>query len=154
VTIATPRPNGSVDRRGKDFLTDAKMPRFLEAARHGRHGVRDDLLMVMAYRHGLRGSELVDLRLRDRALDTGRGSVRRKKGSLSTPPPLAGAELRALRAWVRERTQRQEARFSSLFLRERGPMTRQAVNSLVKEWGLRAKRRFHVPPHLLRPSTG
>jgi hypothetical protein len=30
----------TVDSRGKDFLTEAEMRRFLEAARHGRHGVR------------------------------------------------------------------------------------------------------------------
>jgi type 1 fimbriae regulatory protein FimB len=154
VAIAKPRTKGTVDRRGKDFLTDAEMQRFLEAARHGRHGVRDYLLMLMAYRHGLRVSELVDLRLRDLDLDTGRVYVRRKKGSLSTHQPLEGDELRALRAWLRERTQRKDARLSYLFLSERGPMTRQAVNYLVKECGLRAKLHFHVHPHMLRHSTG
>ena len=107
-----PRAKGMVDRRGKDFLTDAEMQRFLEAARHGRHGVRDHLLMLMAYRHGLRVSELVDLRLRDLDLDTGRVYVRRKKGSLSTHQSLEGDEIRALRAWLRERDQRRDARSS------------------------------------------
>jgi integrase len=130
------------------------MQRFLEAARLGRHGVRDYLLMLMAYRHGLRVSELIDLRLRDLDLDTGRMYVRRKKGSLSTHQPLEGDELRALRVWLRERTQRKEARLSYLFLSERGPMTRQAVNYLAKECGQRAKLRFHVHPHMLRHSTG
>jgi len=131
VAIAKPRTKGTVDRRGKDFLTDAEMRRDLEAARHGRHGGRDYLLMLLAYRHGLRVSELVDLRLRDLDLDTGRVYVRRKKGSLSTHQPLEGDEIRALRAWLRERNQRQDARSSYLFLSERGPMTRQAVNYLV-----------------------
>jgi len=152
--MRTKRSKDTVDRRGKDFLTDAEMQRFLEAARHGRHGVRDYLLMLMAYRHGLRVSELVDLRLRDLDLDTGRVYVRRKKGSLSTHQSLEGEEIRALRAWVRERDQRRDARSSYLFLSERGPMTRQAVNYLVKTCGQRAKLRFHVHPHMLRHSTG
>jgi type 1 fimbriae regulatory protein FimB len=154
VPLRKTRTQDTVDRRGKDFLTEAEMQRFLDAARRGRHGVRDYLLMLMAYRHGLRVSELVALRLRDLDLDTGRVFVRRKKGSLSTHHPLEGDELRALRAWLRERENRRDARSSFLFLSERGPMTRQAVNYLVKACGQRAKLRFHVHPHMLRHSTG
>jgi type 1 fimbriae regulatory protein FimB len=144
----------TVDSRGKDFLTEAEMRRFLEAARHGRHGVRDYLMMLITYRHGLRVSELVDLRLKDLDLETGRLYVRRKKGSLSTHQPIEGDELRALRTWLREREQRRDARSPYLFLSERGPMIRQAVNYLVAEIGKRAKLRFHVHPHMLRHSTG
>src|SRR5215510_8950043 len=152
--MRTKRSKDTVDRRGKDFLTEAEMQRFLEAARQGRHSVRDYLLMLMAYRHGLRVSELIDLRLRDLDLDTGRLYVRRKKGSLSTHQPIEGDELRALRAWLREREQRHDARSPYIFLSERGPMIRQAVNYLVGEIGKRAKLRFHVHPHMLRHSTG
>ena len=148
------REKQTVDSRGKDFLTEAEMKRFLEAARHGRHGGRDHLMMLMTYRHGLRVSELVDLRLKDLDLETGRLYVRRKKGSLSTHQPIEGDELRALRAWLRAREQRRDARSLYLFLSERGPMTRQAVNYLVAEIGKRAKLRVHVHPHMLRHSTG
>jgi integrase len=89
------REKQTVDSGGKDFLTEAEMKRFLEAARHCRHGIRDYLMMLMAYRHGLRVSELVDLRLKDLDLETGRLYVRRKKGSLSTHQPIEGDELRA-----------------------------------------------------------
>src|SRR5262249_12894811 len=148
------RDKPTVDRRGKDSLREAERRRFLAAARHGRHGVRDYFMMLLTYRHGLRVSELVDLRLKDLDLDTARLYVRRKKGSLSTHQPLEGDEVRALRAWLREREQRDDARSSYLFLSERGPMTRQAINYLVKEIGRRAKLRFHVYPHMLRHSTG
>jgi len=130
------------------------MKRFLDAARGSRHGTRDHAMMLMTYRHGLRVSELIDLRLRDIDLDSARIYVRRKKGSLSTHQPIEGDELRALRAWLRERDRRSDARSSYLFLSERGPMTRQAVNYLVEESGKRAKLRFHVHPHMLRHSTG
>jgi type 1 fimbriae regulatory protein FimB len=148
------REQQTVDNRGKDFLTEAEMRRFLDAARHTRHGVRDYLMMLMTYRHGLRVSELVDLRLKDLDLETGRLYVRRKKGSLATHQPMEGDEVRALRAWLREREQRRDARSPYLFLSERGPMTRQAVNYLVAAVGTRATLRFHIHPHMLRHSTG
>jgi type 1 fimbriae regulatory protein FimB len=146
--------NPAVDRRAKDFLTEAEMKRFIDAARGSRHGTRDYAMMLMTFRHGLRVSELVDLRLRDIDLQTARLYVRRKKGSLSTHQPIEGDELRALRAWLRERERRSDARSTYLFLSERGPMTRQAVNYLVAQSGKRAKLRFHVHPHMLRHSTG
>ena len=55
-------------------------------------------MSIMAFRHGLRVSELVDMRLKDMDLETSRLYVRRKKGSLSTHQPIEGDELRALRA--------------------------------------------------------
>ena len=82
------------------------MKRFLDAARHSRHGMRDDAMMLMAFRHGLRVSELVDMRLKDMDLETSRLYVRRKKGSLSTHQPIEGDELRVLRAWLRLRDAR------------------------------------------------
>lgn len=148
------REKQTVDSRGKDFLTEAEMKSFLDAARQGRHGVRDYLMMLITYRHGLRVSELVDLRRKDLDLESARLYVRRKKGSLSTHQPIEGDELRALRAWLRERDDHPSAHSSYFFLSERGPMTRQAVNYLVAEIGKRAKLRFHVHPHMLRHSTG
>ena len=138
----------------KNFLTSAEMKRFLAAARLGRHGVRDYLLMLMAYRHGLRVSELIDLRLADLDLGTGRLFVRCKKGSLSTHQPVAGDELRALRAWLRTRAARSDADSPYLFLSERGPLTRQAINYLAQAIGERAALGFRVHPHMLRHSTG
>ena len=108
----------------------------------------------MASRHGLRVSELVDMRLKDMDLETSRLYVRQKKGSLSTHQPIEGDELRAMRAWLRLREMRADARSPYLFLSERGPMTRQAFNYLVAQTGKRAKLRFHVHPHMLRQSTG
>ena len=130
------------------------MKRFLDASRHSRNGLRDYAMMLMAFRHGLRVSELIDVRMKDIDLETARLYVRRKKNGLSTHQPIEGDELRALRAWLREREQRVDASSPYLFLSERGPMTRQTVNYLVAQAAKRAKLRFHVHPHMLRHSTG
>jgi type 1 fimbriae regulatory protein FimB len=140
-----------VDGGEKNFLTESEVALFIDAARRGRHGVRDHLLSLLDYRHAYRVSELIDIRMADLDLNAGRIFVRRKKGSLSTSHPLEGDEVRAIRAWLRERG---ETHSPYLFLSERGPMTRQAVNYLFREIGRRAKLPFDVYPHMLRHSTG
>ena len=151
---AKKRTTQAVDMKGKDFLTEGEMKRLLDAAKGGRYGSRDYIMLLVTYRHGLRVSELIDLRLKDLDLDTSRLYVRRKKGSLSTHQPIEGDELRALRAWLRERSLRADARSPYLFLSERGPFTRQAVNYIVSQAGERARLPFGVHPHMLRHSTG
>ena len=113
------------------------MPMMLMAFRHGQ-GYGTDRPAAEGHRPGNRPP----LRAAD------------KKGSLSTHQPIEGDELRAIRAWLREREQRDDARSPYLFLSERGPMTRQAFNYQVAQTGKRAKLRFHVHPHMLRHSTG
>lgn len=144
----------TVDRNAKNFLTQSEMKKFLETARKGRHGVRDFCLMLMAYRHGLRVSELIDIRLKDLDFDAARIYVRRLKGSLSTHQPIEGDELRSIRAWLKIRENYPNSNSNYLFLSERGPLTRQAVNYLVEQTGKRAKSGFKVNPHMLRHSTG
>lgn len=141
----------AVDEGKRDFLTEVETTRLLTAARRGRHGARDYLMVLLTYRHGLRVSELIDLRLRDLDLDAARIYVRRRKGSLSTTQPIEGDELRAIRAYLRERG---ETKVPYLLLGERGTLTRQAINYLLKEIGGRAKLDINVHPHMLRHSTG
>ena len=148
------KERGTIDQNAKNFLTSSEMKKFLEAARKGRHGTRDYCLMLTAYRHGLRVSELIDIRLKDLDFDSARIYVRRLKGSLSTHQPIEGDELRSLRAWLKIRENYPNANSNYLFLSERGPLTRQAVNYLVEQIGKRAKLGFKVNPHMLRHSTG
>ena len=101
--IAQVPADNAVDTRPKNFLTTAEITNFLQAARKGRHGVRNYAMTLLAYRHGLRVSELIKMRIADLDLDTGHLFVRRLKGSLSTSQPLDGDEIRALRRWLRRR---------------------------------------------------
>jgi type 1 fimbriae regulatory protein FimB len=152
--MAQARADNAVDIRPKNFLTEAEITNFLQAARKGRHGVRNYAMALLAYRHGLRVSELINIRLADLDLNTGHLFVRRLKGSLSTSHPLEGDEIRALRAWLRHRIHAPCCNSPLLFLSERGPMTRQAFNYICAETGKHAGLSINVHPHMLRHSCG
>ena len=125
-----------MDGHAKDYLTESEIAQLLAASKLGRHGMRDYCMMRLAYRHGLRVSESIDIRIADVDMVTARLFVRRLKGSLSTSQPMEGDELRAIRAWQRQRSLDINASHSPfLFLSERGPFTRQALNYLVQRVG-------------------
>jgi type 1 fimbriae regulatory protein FimB len=144
----------TVDDRPKNFLTEAEIADFLKAVRKGRHGIRNYAMLLLAFRHGLRVSELINIRMPDVDLDTGRLFVRRVKGSLSTSQTIEGDEIRALRAWLRQRINAPCCNSPLVFLSERGPMTRQAFNYICAGIGKGAGLSIKIHPHMLRHSCG
>jgi type 1 fimbriae regulatory protein FimB len=90
------------------YLSPEEVLAVLKAAR--THSVRDWAMILFAYRHGLRASEVCGLKLADIDLKAGSISIRRLKGSLSQVQPLYQHrgqplldEMRALRAWLHAR---------------------------------------------------
>jgi integrase len=58
----TPRRRPNAELRTREHLTEREVERLMEAAKQNRHGHRDSTMVLLAYRHGLRASELCDLR--------------------------------------------------------------------------------------------
>ena len=83
--------------RLRDYLTRDEVASLLRSAKKSaRHGARNHAMILLAYRHGLRASELVNLRLSDLNLSTATIYCRRAKGSRSSLHPMKPDEVAAL----------------------------------------------------------
>jgi integrase len=69
----------------------------MAAATANRQGHRDELMILLAFRHGLRASEVCDLRWEQIDFKAATLHVRGTKGGTPATQPLTGRELRALR---------------------------------------------------------
>jgi len=138
-------------QRLRDYLTRDEVGQLLRAAKKGpRHRARNHAMILLAYRHGLRVSELVSLRREQLDLRQGLLHVRRRKNGLPSTHPLRGPELRALREVLRDYPET-----AYVFISERlAPMTAATFRKLLARAGDAAKLGMPIHPHMLRHSTG
>jgi integrase len=141
----------NAELRSREYLTEAEVEKLMKAARDARYGHRDATLILVAFRHGLRATEICDLEWSQ--VEFGRSAslhVRRLKNGKPSVHPLRGDELRALRE-----LRRQFRDSGYVFATERGgPFTADAVNRLIKRIGARAGMPFQVHAHMLRHGCG
>ena len=123
----------------------------MKAARNtGRHGHRDVMLILIAYRHTLRIAELVALRWEQIDLSQRLLHVVRRNNGVDCSHPLRRPEIRALR-----QLQRDYPETPYVFVTERkGPLTASTVRKLVARAGELAGIVFPVHPHMLRHGCG
>lgn len=109
IPINSQRARSIHSKRGRmAYLTPEETLAVLKAAR--QRSSRDWAMILLAYRHGLRASEVCGLRLGDMGLKEGTVSIARLKGSLKTVQPLYSHrgqplldEVVALKVWLKAR---------------------------------------------------
>ena len=142
------RRNGEL--RTREYLTEAEVEKLMNAAKRNRHGHRDATMVLVAYRHGLRVAELVDLRWDQVDFKTATLHVRRVKQGTPSTHPILGDEQRALR-----RLQREQDKSRYVFTSERGaPFGTAGFARMVERGGVAAKLGFKIHPHMLRHACG
>ena len=147
----TPKRRRNGDLRTREYLTEAEVERLMKAATGNRHGHRDSTMILVAYRHGLRVSELVDLRWDQVDFRTATLHVPRAKQGTPSTHPIIGDELRALRRLQRE----QEPKSPFVFTSERGAsFTTAGFARMIERAGIEAKFGFKAHPHMLRHACG
>jgi len=125
--------NLTVKRR---YLTQREIERLMDCARkHGRYGHHNATMILVAYRHGLRASEVCDLQWQQIELSEGRLHVHRVKNGIPSVHPIRGDEMRALRKLRRD-------------------YPKDGFHRLVQRLGEAAKMPFPIHPHMLRHACG
>lgn len=116
---------------------------------------RDYCMVSMAFIHGLRVSELINLRVNDYDSISKKIYIHRLKGGLSTTHPLLEHESKFLDLWLMERSSVKGSDSPWLFLsRHGGRLSRQRFYQLLKNYGERAKLPITIHPHMLRHACG
>jgi site-specific recombinase XerD len=147
----TPKRPPNRQLRTREYLTEAEVERLMEAAKANRWGHRDSTMLLVAYRHGLRAAELVDLRWDQVEFRTASLHVRRVKHGSPSTHPILGDELRALRRLQRE----QDPKSPFVFTSERGaPFSTAGFARMIERVSREAKLSFKAHPHMLRHACG
>ena len=127
------------------FLTAKEVQAMMQAARQGPTGERDYCLILLAFRHGMRISELLDLHYHDLDLHEGRVNVRRLKNGFSTIHPLRFDEREAIERWSLVRAGWKAAdKTDALFISRRGTA---GVSYYSLRRGKCGYRHAHSPPY-------
>jgi type 1 fimbriae regulatory protein FimB len=121
--------------------------------------IRNHCIILLAFRHGMRASEVCNLEMKDIDLQNGQITIRRLKHSLTTTQPLADvqgsplfSEKRILRAWLKGRGNHPS---KYVFVSQKsGQISRSQVHRmfslLAEESGLpEGRRHFHQLKHSL-----
>ena len=140
----------NAESRSREYLLPDEVKSLVEqAGKVGRHRVRDRTVILAMYRHGLRVSELIDLKWNQVDFKQAEMHVKRLKSGTPAVHPIKGDELRLLRKVKRE----YDSKF--VFISERGlPLSRSAVAAIVKRAAKRAAIELAVHPHMLRHACG
>jgi integrase len=147
----TPRRPKNLDVRTREYLTEKEVEQLIEGCKNNRWPHRDQTMILMAFRHGLRASEVCDLQWTQVDFEGANLAVTRAKHGTASTHPLTGKELRALRRLHREN----EGQSPFLFLSERGsPMTVSNFQKLITKACEVAKLKIKAHPHMLRHGCG
>ena len=145
------RPNAAL--RTREHLTAQEVERLIDCASGNRQGQRDGLMILLAFRHGLRAAEVCDLRWEQIDFAAATLHVRRIKHGTPSTHPLTGREMRALRKHQRETSRSASGAF--VFVSERAaPLSAPGFSRMVERAGRVAKLGIKVHAHMLRHACG
>ena len=132
-------------------MTEAEVEKLIKVAADNRQGHRDQTMILVTFRHGLRSAEVTRLKWDAVDFDRSELHVARVKNGKSMTHPLSGRELRALRKLKRE----QDPASTFVFVSERrAPFAPRGFRQMIERLGKAAGFEFPVHAHMLRHACG
>jgi len=133
------------------FLTQGELKALLDKAK--TQSPRDYAMVLLAYRHGLRATEVCTITVENIDLEAKNIRCERGKGSISNWQQLGDDEVKAIKVWMKRRP-RNESNY--VFTSRKGtPISRsqffRVFQNLAQKIGLAPEKRH---PHILKHSLG
>jgi len=132
-----------------EVYSEKQLEKLLFHVQSGNVSIRDRAVVLALLYTGVRVSELCDLKLRHLDLLTGHIRVTGKGGKVREVP-LKPEVADAIRDYLPERVKSKYADAEELFLGQRGPLQRDAVNTLLEKLTVRAGLDVRLKPHAFR----
>jgi type 1 fimbriae regulatory protein FimB/type 1 fimbriae regulatory protein FimE len=136
------------DVRPREYLTEKEVKLLVKVAKkHPTNGHRDSAMILVAFLHGLRAKELINLKWSQFNFDEGMMDVKRVKNGVNCTHPITSRETRALK--------KIKTKSSYVFLsRFKEPIATRTFYDVVQKAGKNAGFNFPIHPHMLRHATG
>nr|WP_261905544.1 tyrosine-type DNA invertase [Escherichia coli]CAH8250718.1 ISKra4 family transposase ISCep1 [Escherichia coli] len=140
----------------RKYLTPHEVSCLLLGASRSRNPERNYCMILMAYRHGFRISELLSIKLSDIDMNTKVIFINRLKNGFSVSHPFSEHEYEMLQKWLRVRSLMPESASTyNIFISSSGrKISRTQAWKIIKKCGEIGGLSLHVHPHMLRHSCG
>lgn len=145
-----------VNMEKRKYLTEYEINLLLDSANKGMNAERNYCMILMAYRHGFRISELLALTMADVDIQSGVIYVKRLKNGFSVYHPLSEDECHALSKWlILKKMTSTSVTSEAIFTTSSGAaISRSQAWKIISKCGVESNIGFRVHPHMLRHSCG
>lgn len=144
----------NIENDDRKWITIEEFKALKKASKKTKHPLRNELIVTMLYRHGLRESELCNIKKNHLMIEEGKIFIKRLKNGINSTHFIEGEDLRLLRRYLTFREKNNLKEFPYLFVsQQRNKLSRCRVNEVLKKCSKIANIR-HITPHMLRHGCG
>lgn len=136
----------------RKYLYEEEIEILIKKAGENLYGLRDQTMILVTFRHGLRASETCNMKWNQIDFHNCRMHVQRTKGSVDSVQPIRDREIRMLKKLYAQRV----GKFPYVFRSQRGTkLCRLSFYRMLNRLGKKTDINIDsIYPHMLRHATG